>query len=123
LQSGSQQGVKQGVQKGPPAGSHLISLQSSWNVAGHAAGQGGKQSEQHKQQAKPISMTVEHATRAQQSARPFLMTSSKIASLEKAASHGRRRMVPQRASARGVAIDLRIGCANHASGLASVMWI
>jgi hypothetical protein len=115
--------VKQGVQKGPPAGNHLISLQNSWNVAGHAAGLGGKQRKQRKQQAKPISMTEELVTRAPQSAPPFSMTSSKIASSEKIASHGRRRTVPQQANVKSGAIDLRIGCANLASGLASAMWI
>lgn len=123
LQSGSQPGVNKGVKKGPLAEAHLISLQSNWNAAGHAAGQGGKQSEQHKQQAKLISMTVELVTLAQQSAPPFSTTSSENASSEKNASHGRKRMVPQWTNAKGVAIDLGIGCVNLVSGLANAMWI
>jgi hypothetical protein len=123
LQSGRQEGANKGVKKGPPAGGHLISIQSRSNVAGHAVGQGGKQSEQRKQQAKPISMMVELVTRAHHTALPFSMTSSMNASPEKIASRGRKRMVPGWISAKGVAIDLRIGCVNPASGLAIAMWI
>lgn len=121
LHSGKQPGVNKDDWQGPLAGVHRIFLQSNWNVAGPVVGQEGKQGEQHKQQAKPISVMVELVTHVRQNAPPFSMTSSKSASSERVASHGRKRMVPQSASAKSVAIDLRIGCVSLALGLAIAM--
>jgi len=123
LLRGLQPDVKRGVKKGQLAESHQIFLQSNWNAAGHAAGQRGKQKRLHKQLAKPSSETVVIVTPAQRNAPPFSRTSSKTVSSERIASHGRKRMVPQSASAKSDAIDLRIGCVSLASGNVSAMWI
>merc|ERR1719238_998289 len=120
---GLQPDVKRGVKKGQLAGSHQIFLQSNWNAAGRAAGQRGKQKKQHNKLAKPSLEMVVIVTPAQRNAPSFSRTNSKIASSERIASHGRKRMVLQSASAKSDAIDLRIGCVSLASGNVSAMWI
>lgn len=79
LLRGLQHGVKGGGQKGQLAAGHLILHQHSWNAAGHAVGQKGKQRGRDTSPRHAILLMVEIATHAQQNALPFSTTSSRIA--------------------------------------------